>query len=125
MALDSIPPMRGYVWDRCLLLQTRSIVVDRRRKPYKRLSGTIIVANARPFILQVNGQPPREYRGVIMAPNVRREYIEAVDSDLTFLDAGITSAAYRDLEPVVAKEPVRSLTAEELRRVQPSLVAAF
>src|SRR5262245_50911302 len=105
MALDAIPPMRAWLWDRCLLLQARSILVDRRRKPYRRLSSTIIVANARPFLLQVNGQPPREYRGVIMAPNVRREYIAAVDADLTFLDAGITSAAYRDLEPVLATEP--------------------
>ena len=112
--------MRAYVWDRCLLLQARTLVVDRRQRPYKRLSATIIVANRRPFILTVSGGPGREHQGVVIAPNVTREYIEAVDSDVTFLDAGITTAAYRDLEPHLVTAQARSLTAEELARIQPS-----
>jgi len=56
--------MRAYVWDRCLLLQAGTVVVDRREKPYKRLSATIIVASKRPFVLEVDRQPAREYQGV-------------------------------------------------------------
>jgi len=117
--------MRIYVWDRCLLLQAGTFIVDRRERPYKRLSATIIVANGRPFVLEVDDRPAREYQGVLIAPNVARQYIEAVDSDLTFLDAGITSAAYRDLEPHLVKGGVRPLIDDELRRVQSSLGPSF
>ncbi len=116
---------RAYVWDRCLLFQAASFVVDRRQRPYRRLAATVIVASRRRFVLEVNGRPPREYQGVIIAPNVLRRYIEAVESDLTFVDAGITSVAYRDLEPHLAKGDVRPLTADELAAVEGPLAAAF
>src|SRR5437763_14308163 len=105
--------MRAYVWDRCLL-QARTLVVDRRQRPNKRLSATIIVANRRPFILTVSGGPGREHQGVVIAPNVTREYIEAVDSAVTFLDVGITTAAYRDLEPHLVPAQARAPTEVEL-----------
>src|SRR5438477_11647548 len=117
--------MRVYVWDRCLLLQAGTLVVDRRSRPYKRLSATIVVATERPFVLELDGAPAREYRGILIAPNVLRRYIEAVESDVTFLDAGITSPAYRDLVPHLARDRFRSLTAEELGRIVPRLRDGF
>lgn len=117
--------MRVYVWDRCLLLQAGTLVVDRRQRPYKRLSATIVVAAGRPFVLELDGEPAREYRGILIAPNVLRRYIEAVDSDVTFLDAGITSRAYGALAPQLARDRFRSLTDDELRGIVPRLRAAF
>jgi hypothetical protein len=71
----------------------------------------------------VSGGPAREHRGVVIAPNVAREYIEAVDSNVTFLDAGITTAPYRDLEPYLMKGQARSPTVEELARIPPRRAA--
>jgi len=118
-------PMRAWVWDRCLLLQAGTLVVDRRRRPYRRLSATVIVAGRRSFLLEVQGETAREYRGVLVAPNVERNYIEAVDADLTILDAGITTAAFQQLEPSLARGGLRSLTDEELDRIRQDVVAAF
>ena len=117
--------MRAYVWDRCLLLQAGTLVVDRRARPYKRLSATIVVAIGRPFVLELDGEAAREYRGILIAPNVLRRYIEAVESDVTFLDAGITSRAYRDLAPHLARDRLRSLTDDELGRMVPRLRDGF
>jgi len=118
-------PMRVFVWDRCLLLQAGTFVVDRRERPYRRLSATILVASKRPFVLEVEDRPATEYQGALVAPNVGRKYIEAVDSDLTLVDAGITSGAFRDLEPYLVSGGVRPLGEDELRRIQPVLGPTF
>lgn len=116
---------RAYVWDRCLVVQAATFVVDRRERPYKRLSATVIVANRGHFVLEVDSEPAREFHAVLIAPNVLRRYLEAIDADLTILDAGITSAAYRDLEPRLAKGRARALTADELGRMRVPLAASF
>src|SRR5436853_6294492 len=96
--------LRAYVWDRCLLLQAGTLVVDRRSRPYKRLSATIVVATGRPFVLELDGEPAREYRGILIAPNVLRRYIEAAESGVTCLDAGIQNPAYPHPVPHAAPD---------------------
>ncbi len=61
---------------------------------------------------------------MLIAPNVARRYIEAVDVDLAILDAGIASDAYRALEPRLARGNTRALDADGVRHIRAALQAA-
>lgn len=122
MTAPADSPLHIYLWDRRFMLRCASYVLDRSQKPFRRLSATLIVATRRPFRLAVNDQPAAEYRAVLIAPNVLRQRIEAPDADITIVDAGITSAAFRQLEPHLVRGQVRALSAEEQARAQALLV---
>ncbi|HYC56881.1 MAG TPA: AraC family transcriptional regulator [Candidatus Binatia bacterium] len=117
--------MRAYLFDRCLLVQAQTLVVDRRTKPYRRLAATIIVANRGHVVLEAGDEPPGQYEGVLVAPNMARRFIEAVDCDLTIIDAGITSAAYRTLAPKLARSQIQPLQGETLERVRQACQHSF
>lgn len=117
--------MRVYVWDRCFLAQAGSFSTGRRPKPHKRLSATIIVATGKPFGMEVSGLSARTHEGLLLAPNVSRISLEARDSDLSILDAGITTATYEALAPCLIQGQARALSAQELARIKPMLKAAF
>lgn len=119
------PTMRVYLWDRCFIMQADSFALSGTAKPHKRLSATILVANRRPFLLQIEGQPVREYQGVILAPNVSRTLLEADAAELSLLDAGITTATYAALQPCLRQQAVRALDQEELSGIRPLLTTAF
>ncbi|HYC00092.1 MAG TPA: AraC family transcriptional regulator [Candidatus Limnocylindrales bacterium] len=110
--------MRAYLFDRCLLVQAQTLVVDRRTRPYRRLAATIIIANRGDVLLEAGDKPPARYEGVLVAPNVARRFIEAVDCDLTIIDAGITSTAYRALAPRLARNSIQRIDAEALARAR-------
>lgn len=116
--------MRVYVWDRCFILQSPSSFLTRSPKPHKRLSATIIVSNTNPFVMEIVGQPAREYEGLILAPNVSRVALSAQESELTILDAGITTPMYRMLEPILIQGQTRILTSRELTLIRPLLAQA-
>jgi len=109
------------MWDRSLLLRAGTLVVDRRHRPYKRLSATIIVCGRGRFVLQTGDARAREYEGVLIAPNVARRYIEAVDVDLAILDAGIASGAYRALEPRLVRGDTCAIGTDEVQRIRAAL----
>lgn len=113
--------MQVYLWDRRFLLRAASFVVPRAAKPHKRLSITVLVARARPFAMEGVGVPGQRFQGVMLAPNVPRLSLEAPDAELTLLDAGITTAAYRRLQGCIAPGQARALTAGELARLAPVL----
>jgi len=106
------------------MMQAASLSLAPRAKSHKRLSATIIVAGAAPFLMRVDGQPPRRYRGLILAPNVSRSTFDARDSELTLFDAGITTASYHALEPCLRGQLTRELEDAELATLQPLLSAA-
>lgn len=111
-------PLHIYLWDRRFMLRCASYVLDRAQKPFRRLSATLIVATRAPFRLAVNDQPVAEYQAVLIAPNVLRQVIEALDADVTIVDAGLTSPAFRLLEPQLLRGDVRALSDAELARVR-------
>ena len=106
-------------------MQSPSFLISRTAKPHKRLSATIIVANKKPFVMEIVGQPTREYQGLILAPNVPRVAFSALDSEVTILDAGITTATYRMLQPLLKSGQSRALSAGELTRIQSLLRPAY
>ena len=70
------------------------------------------------FVLETGTAQGREYEGVLIAPNVARRFIEAVDVDLAIVDVDITSDAYRALEPRLARGDARALGADEVHRMR-------
>ena len=113
--------LRVHVWDRCLMLQADSLSLAPRARSHKRLSATILVAGAEPFSIQLDGQAPRRCQGLVLAPNVSRNLFEAQGSELTLLDAGITTPTYHALEPCLRGQQARELEAVELDLLQPLL----
>lgn len=61
---------------------------------------------------------------MLIAPNVARRYLEAVDVDLAILDAGITSDAYGALQPSLARGDARVIGADDVRRIRAVLCEA-
>ena len=117
--------MRVYMWERCFIMQADSFALSGTAKPHKRLSATVIVANRKPFLMQIEGLPVREYQGVILAPNVSRTLLEADASELSLFDAGITTASYAALQPGLRRQAVRPLDEAELLGIRPLLSASF
>ena len=70
------------------------------------------------FVLETGTAQGREYEGVLIAPNVTRRFIEAVDVDLAIVDLDITSDGYRALEPRLARADARALGADEVHRLR-------
>jgi AraC-like DNA-binding protein len=110
--------MEIFVWDRRFLLHAASFVLPRAAKPHKRLSATVLIARNQPFAMEGIGKPGQRFQGVIIAPNVPRLSLEAAESDLYLLDAGITTEAYRKLRTVLVPGGARELTQQELSRVK-------
>jgi AraC-like DNA-binding protein len=119
------PTMRVYMWDRCFIMQADSFALSGTAKPHKRLSATVMVANRKPFLMQIEGQPVREYQGVILAPNVSRTLLEADAAELSLFDAGITTASYAALQPCLRQQAVRVLDKDDLQGLRPLLSASF
>lgn len=116
--MDKHAPLSVYAWDRCFLLQAQSFALTKHSKPYRRPSATVIVANGKPFVLKTNHGVRRQYQGVIVAPYVLRQSIIAEDSDISIVDAGIGSEAYRRLQPRLAPQQVADLSPVELGRIK-------
>lgn len=104
----------AFVWDRCFLLCSSRYVLDRHERPYRRLSATIIVSSDRPFRLQAGGRPEAEYAGILIAPNVLRENIDAQGCRVALLDVGLTTPAFDRLAPALPGAGVRALSDREL-----------
>ncbi len=125
MQAQGVPSMRVFLWDRCFIMQAESFALGAAQKPHRRLSATVIVAGRGTFRMQIEGLPLREYRGVILAPNVSRNLLDADGAQLSLLDAGITTATYAALRPCLRQQAVRPLEERELQALQPLLGASF
>ncbi|HEY0972986.1 MAG TPA: helix-turn-helix domain-containing protein [Solimonas sp.] len=115
--MSAVAAMQVYVWDRRFLLCAQSFMLPRAARPHRRLSATVLMARARPFAMEGIGTPGQRYQGVILAPNVPRLSLEAEGSELTLLDAGVGTAAYYRLQPMLRPGGVRALGVDELSRV--------
>ena len=116
-----MPPTQIHLWDRRFLLRATSFLLPRAARPHKRLAVTLLVARGQPFRMDGVGAPGQRYRGVLLAPNVPRLSLEATDSQLTLLDAGVGTAACQRLLACVGPGQARELSAVELERLQPVL----
>lgn len=110
--------MHLFIGNRRFLLQADPYLLDRRDKPYRRLSITLIVAHAGRFHLAVNGGAVARYAAAIVGPNVRRDYIEASAGGISIFDAGITTAAFLRLAPNLGDAPVRAVTGAALAKIR-------
>lgn len=110
--------MHLYQWDRCFIIHAKSYALDRRDHPYRRLSVTVILADCNRFTLGVNGQPAGQYAAAILAPNIRRDFIEIVDDGITIIDVGVTMPAYSRLVSQLPRgeiKPLATATVAQLR----------
>jgi len=93
-----------HLWDRCFILQSPSYLSGRAagQVPYTRLSITLLVAGGKPLRISLEGAEPQTVQAALVGPRAVRNAIEAIGSDLTILDAGLTTPAYERLESQLA-----------------------
>jgi len=115
---NKITRPRIYIWDRYFLKQDLSLVLERNESPYRRLSVTIIISSGKPFVVTREDNETLTLQGAILGPNVERTNIYAEDSDLTIIDAFITTTAYKDLMQCVGPNDTRELSPNELSKTQ-------
>ncbi|OUR90568.1 hypothetical protein A9Q81_18970 [Gammaproteobacteria bacterium 42_54_T18] len=116
--VNKITRPRIYIWDRCFLKQDLSLVLERNESPYRRLSITIIISTGKPFVVKRENNEILTLQGAILGPNVERTNIYAEDSDLTIIDAFITTTTYRDLMQCIGPNDTRALKCDELAKTQ-------
>ncbi|MBL4795757.1 MAG: helix-turn-helix transcriptional regulator [Pseudomonadales bacterium] len=113
-----IKQSRIQAWNRCFIKQDLSLTISREDAPYRRLSITVIVACGNPFTIRDHNNDDQTLHGALLGPNVSRTNIDAIDSDLTILDAFITTQKYKALQAIVKPYEMRALTGEELTKAQ-------
>lgn len=105
-------------WGRCLFVRTNTFHYDARHRPVRRPSVSIVVALNRPFQVRLpDADAPHSCQGIIIGPNVLREWIDAVDADLWVFDVTTGAPQYSDLLCSVKQHEVRELSTEHLHAI--------
>lgn len=105
-------------WQRHLFLRVNTFCYDQRHSPVRRPSVSILVALSQPFRVRLPGQEKEvSSRGLLVGPNVLRDRIAAVDSDLWIFDVSPGSLEYRDLLEEVSQGEVKPLTVTQWQTI--------
>lgn len=105
--------MRVHLWQRSFLLQIDSLSIGRQSKHQKRLSASLFIAHRQPFRVAVNNEPALECQVAILGPGAVRCSLQACDSDLTLLDVGLATPAYRTLVKSIPLNGLRQIVGAE------------
>lgn len=105
-ALANLTIYYGVRW---FLLMARTFVLHRETSPYRRLSATLMIATGAPIQLEVENYPPLTVQACLLAPNVRRQRITAVDSNIAIFDLPIETPHFTALEPLLRERAVMAL----------------
>lgn len=121
----SVPPFTVYYGLRRFLLVARSFSLDRRERPYRRLSATLILARNKPVQLHAGSGERRVGRAFLISPRVERQNIEGINSDVAIFDVSIGTPEFNELRPALRPGGIRVLDAGRFKVLGPLLEGAF
>jgi len=114
-----------YFGPRNFMLLASSFVLDRARAPYRRLAATLMLALRQPLQLDVGAGPCLTTRAALIAPNVPRRRVLALDSDMVTIDFPLRSPEYRALEPLLRDRELLDLDIDRFASLLPDLQRAL
>lgn len=119
------PPFTVYYGVRRFLLVAESFSLDRSKRPYRRLSATLILARKAPVHLYVGESRVLSGRAMLIAPGVQRQNIAAVNSEVAIFDVSIGTPEYELLQPILRPGGVQVLDMTPFAALEPLISDAF
>ena len=120
MALSG-PSTTIYYWRRGFVQLAPSYLLERRRRPYRRLSVSLMFGLKQAFTIETDEGGSVTARALLIAPKVARRRISALDSDFVICDMALATPEFHALAPLLDGAPLRVL---DERKLAP-LVAGF
>ncbi|MDR3419562.1 MAG: AraC family transcriptional regulator [Nevskia sp.] len=115
----------AYLGPRRLTLFASTFAVDRSHAPYKRPSASLLLACRNSLQVETADGTCVTSKVVLVAPQVSRRRLAAVDSDLVLVDFPVRTPEYFALEPVLGERPLLELGFERFAHLLPVIERGF